>query len=85
MLDSALLVHGFGKREHKQLCSRGSELCAGNFLLPGGIVTLTSSDTQTFRTLPTFLDDNAVVTGLSPITTEAGLFRADFFATLQQR
>ena len=42
----------------------------GMFWLPGGIVTLTSSDATTFGTAPTFLDDNSVVTNLSPIVTE---------------
>ena len=52
----------------------------GLFWLPGGIVSLNSSDTQTFGTAPTFLDDNAVVTPLSPITTEAGLASPQVFS-----
>ena len=52
----------------------------GIFWLPGGIVTLSASDAQTPGTAPTFLDDNAVVTGLSPITTEGGLLSPQVFS-----
>ncbi len=52
----------------------------GMFWLPGGIVTVNSSDSQNFGTAPTFLDDSAVVTGLSPITTEAGLMAPQVFS-----
>jgi hypothetical protein len=52
----------------------------GLFWLPGGIVTLNSSDAQNFGTVPTFMDDNAVVTGISPITTEAGLMVPQVFS-----
>ncbi len=52
----------------------------GIFWLPGGIVTLNASDAVTFGTAATFLDDTAVVTGVSPITTEAGLMSPQVFA-----
>ena len=52
----------------------------GLFWLPGGIVTLTSADSQNFGTIPTFLDDNSVVTPVSPITTEAGEMAPQVFA-----
>jgi hypothetical protein len=52
----------------------------GIFWLPGGIVSVNSTDTQSFGTAPTFLDDNAVVTGFSPITTEAGLMSPQVFS-----
>lgn len=45
----------------------------GMFWLPGGVVSLTSGDSGTFGTSPTFMDDNAVVTGISPITTESAM------------
>lgn len=44
----------------------------GIFWLPGGLVSVSSADTTTFLTNPTFLDDTAMVSVLSPITTEAG-------------
>jgi len=52
----------------------------GMFWLPGGIVTLNNSDTQNFGTSPTFLDDDAVASSLSPITTEAGLMSPQVFS-----
>ena len=52
----------------------------GMFWLPGGIVTLNAGDSQNFAASPTFLDDNTVVTPLSPITTEAGLMSPQVFS-----
>ena len=52
----------------------------GMFWLPGGVVTLNNSDTQNFGTSPTFLDDDAVASSLSPITTEAGLMSPQVFS-----
>ena len=52
----------------------------GIFWLPGGIVTLNPGDAQNFGTAPTFVDDTGMVTGLSPITTEAGSMVPEIFA-----
>ena len=52
----------------------------GMFWLPGGMVTLNASDSTTFGTAPTFLDDNAIVTAESPITTESGLMAPQVFS-----
>jgi len=47
---------------------------------PGGIVSLTSADyVNSWLTLPTFLDDNNMVSALSPIVTESGLMMPQTF------
>ena len=52
----------------------------GMFWLPGGTVTLATADTQNFITSPTFLDDTAMITNLSPIITEGGQMAPQVFS-----
>ena len=48
---------------------------------PGGIVNINSSDySSAWMTMPTFMDDNSVVTPLSPIISAAGLMVPQTFA-----
>jgi len=60
---------------------RAPQYMPGILWWPGGIVNLSSSDyTNSWITSPTFLDDNSVVTLLSPIISEAGLMAPQTFA-----
>jgi hypothetical protein len=44
----------------------------GIFWLPGGLVSVSSADTTTFLTNPTFMEDTAMINSISPATTEGG-------------
>jgi hypothetical protein len=57
-----------------------SNYAPGMFWLPGGLVTLNPGDSQGMGTGATFLDDTAVTTSISPITTESGLMSPQIFA-----
>ncbi len=47
---------------------------------PGGMVSLTSADyANSWTTMPTFLDDNNMMTALSPVVTESGLMMPQTF------
>lgn len=52
----------------------------GMFWLPGGLVSVSSADTTTFLTSPTFMDDTGIMNSVSPMTTEAGQVVPQIFA-----
>ena len=52
----------------------------GIFWLPGGLVSVSSADTTTFLTSPTFMDDTAIINAISPATTEGGQVVPQIFA-----